>query len=250
MQARFLRPLMLTSIGFLSAPVLASDEPAVAKVNFSANLGVSINPTIADFAGAGIGVRLPLGHDTGMSFSVKGAKTFAKKQGFIESQHYSGALSFFKRNVDVGQFGLGVSNSVSERDGLESAHSTAVGLFGSLYYEDVTLSGQFSHSFNTDDQFKNSKDTSAAKAGINWFLRDNLNLTSRLAYRLDAHDHAYNLALGMVLQPHFFHNKASFSIGYNAPTDDFFNDENQFFHVGLQYYFGTNVSLKDRQRRY
>ncbi|MBU6954063.1 hypothetical protein [Hahella sp. HN01] len=217
-------------------------EGGVANTNFEAGINYSQSRDSENYSVGG-SVTLPVYSFVGANLNANASHQDGKDDQIDSDSHGLGG-NLFLRDFNIGKIGLGYSYSKTSfdlpswlspyvDDDSESDHYR---IFGQYYLGDFTLSAirYVSEAKEADERF-NGLALSAA-----WYATENVR-TSLDASAMDSKD---NYGITVEYQPELFQNAASVSFSYADGRKD------DTFSVGFNYFFGTKVSLKDRDRKY
>ena len=243
---------------FLPLLVHASEIEAgggIKKLNFNIGIGYkkTINDNVSDNDGYIISasVNIPVYKYIGSSLTI-----YRNKYGDYQYKYYSaktdtyGAIvDLFIRDYNVGKLGISYAHSDTNidytfRDSYisiknfnfdETIHSHTYSIYGSYYINDLTIGA--SRTSRKIDKYSNYNIFSF---GAEYYYKNN----TKLWLRNSSMDSNENYALGITHQPDFLNNSTEIGLSYSNG-----NGYNSYY-IFVGYNFDTEISLKDRDRKY
>ena len=255
---------LLAASALIGGPAFA--QRAVEATNFELALHSNDNDTSGSTStgtlGANLRGTLPIGGFLGLSLKggystsrVRTGDVLPREDGTISATRPScsfdnldGELSFFARRPNLGRIGLsyGVGelssdcsvNSQFLSSGSDKLDTDRQRLDLEVYLRDFTIGGEYTQ-LNLDSGPE--LETTAFHAS--WYPLDSLKIT--LSGDDQYEDNTYGIQFEH--QPEFLGDGFGVQLGYAKTDGDL---STQVISVGLSYFFGTRVTLKDRDRLY
>ena len=222
----------------------AADGPAVQSTNFEAG-GSYNSSSVFNTYSLNAGVNLPISNGFGTNIGIRLADSDGRRHGNtrgVDSTHQALAASIFFRKVDSVKAGIRYAHSRSEYDALISGDDTVnsdnYAIFGEYYIKQFTVAASRSYT-SDDDNFE----AYSTQLMTSWYLLEN-NMIGLMQSRYKGEN---SYLANITYQPSFMKNNLSFSLQYYSSRIGGTGDS---IAVSLNYYFGTRVSLIDRDRRY
>ncbi len=198
--------------------------------------GVSLN---GEYSRSRVRTRDVLAIDDGSNSAIRPSCSFENTGGEVSLFVRRPTLGKIALSYGIGQLSADCSvNSVFLPTGDDSLDSDRQRLDVDLYLGNFTLGGSYTE-LNLDDAPKLETTTMSAS----WYPLDSLKIS------LSGNDQYEENTYGIFVehQPEFLGNGFGVNIGY-AKTDG--EPNTRAISIGLSYYFGTSVTLKDRDRHY
>ncbi|ABC27596.1 hypothetical protein HCH_00697 [Hahella chejuensis KCTC 2396] len=218
-------------------PVFAfAVDGGVADVNFDAGLDYTHSRHSDSYQLAG-SANLPIYSFIGGNLHGNATQVDGHNER-VNADVYSLGATVFARDYFLGKIGLSYSYSETDFDlpWADTADTDNYGVFAQYYLTDFTLSAS-----RNIAKFDNLEDNhNSWNLGATWYANENVR-TSLHASGMDSKD---NYGIAVEYQPELFQNAASVDFSYSDGRKD------DTFSVGFNYFFGTKVSLKDRDRKY
>lgn len=218
--------------------VCAGENGGVAEQNFEAGAEYDQD---RDSSGYGLNgaYRLPIAEYFGASLSASAGHTNGEGNR-VDSD--AGAIegAAFLRDFEVGKLGLAYRYSHTEFQlghGFDdvSVNDNTYNVFGQYYWGNFTLIGS-----RTIVKTEDFDDFNAWFLGVKAYLPYDVSVSGG-AGGMDAED---NYSVSAEYQPAFLNQSTSIELGYSK------SPHNDSFQLQVNYFFGTNVSLKQRDRQY
>lgn len=223
----------------------ASEEPAIESTNFEVGGGYSSSKIFNSYSLAGT-LNLPLSesfgaHITGMIRDSDGRRD-GNTRG-IGSKGQAILARLFFRNPSYTKLGIIAGYSHSKLDeslssGDDTSDSEVYGIFGEYYLDNFSIMAARTNSSNDRDF-----ETYVTELFGAWYFSDNTAIGLGQIRVVGEEDYGVVIAH----QPSFMNNDMSFSVAYYSNSDSGKFDS---LSVQLSYYFGTRVSLIERDRKY
>lgn len=258
--------LSVALLGALTLSIPAHAQRAVEATNFALDLHSNDNDTSGSTStgtlGATLRGTLPIGSWFGASLSgnystsrVRTGDVLPREDGApvglrpsCSFDNLGGEISLFVRRPTLGK--LGVSYGIGELSADCSANSAFLPDGGDkldtdrqrvdleVYLGDFTFGGQY-----TQLSLDGGADLDTTEVKASWYPLDSLKVA------LSGSDQYEEDTYGILLehQPEFLGDGFAVQLGY-ASTDG--EPTSRTISIGLSYFFGTRVSLKDRDRLY
>ena len=230
----------------LPLAVSATENQAITDTNFQADLAYSTSEYFDHVILSGI-VNLPISDNLGASLGAIASNTNGKTVNGgrgIDSKLYGLNALVFVRNQNMGRLGLGYALAHSENDESNSSSFPderdihGYRLLGEYYLDTITLTGSRNYSADDDDN-----EFFSSTLAVAWYVQDNIRLNiARLM-----HQDQYDSIILLELQPALMNNAMSISLAYEKDSDD---SDFDTYGISVSYFFGTRVSLIDRDRKY
>ena len=258
--------LSLALLGAMAASAPAVAQRAVEAPNFALDLQSNDSDTSGSTStgtlGANLSATLPIGSYFGASLlgsystsRVRTGDVLPREDGApaglrpsCSFDNLGGEISLFARRPTLGKvelsYGIGElsadcsANSSFLPDGGDKLDTDRQRLDLEFYLGDFTLGGQY-----TQVSLDGGADIDTTELRASWYPLDSLKVT------LSGNDQYEEDTYGIVFehQPEFLGDGFAVQLGY-ARTDS--EPDTRTISIGLSYFFGTRVSLKDRDRFY
>ena len=236
--------LLIVIFAFIPFVSFATEGPAVQSTNFEAG-GSYGSSSIFNTYALNATANLPIGNDFGTNLNMSLRESDGRRHGNtrgIDSTHQSLIASFFYRDVNSIKAGISYGYSHSEYDfqgpGDNTDRSDNYAIFGEYYIKQFTVAASRSYASN-DDNFE----AYSTQLMASWYLLEN----SMIGLMQGRYKGENSYLANFTHQPSFMENNLSFSLQYYSSRLGGTGDS---LTVSLNYYFGTRVSLVDRDRRY
>jgi len=218
--------------------VCAGENGGVAEQNFEAGAEYDQD---RDSSGYGLNgaYRLPIAEYFGASLSASAARTNGQDNR-IDTDSGSVVTSVFVRDFDIGKVGILYNYTYTKLKlgyGFDdvSINQNSYGASGQYYLGNFTLFG--SRIISKAEDFDNFN---VWFLGVQAYLPYDVSVSGS-AGGMDAED---NYSVSAEYQPAFLNQSTSIELGYSK------SPHNDSFQLQVNYFFGTNVSLKQRDRQY
>jgi hypothetical protein len=255
--------LLVASVS-ISMPAIA--QRAVESTNFALALESDDNDssgsTSTGTLGADLKATVPIGGFLGVSLSgeystsrVRTGDVLPREDGTSSAvrpscsfENLGGELSFFARRPTLGKialsYGIGElssdcsANSAFISTGNDKLDTDRQRLDVEFYWRDFTIGGAY-----TQLSLDSGPDLDTTALHASWYALDSLKVTLSGDDQYDENSYGIDFEH----QPEFLGDGFGVHLGY-AKTDG--EQETRTISLGLSYYFGTRVTLKDRDRLY
>jgi hypothetical protein len=241
-----LRHSMLVAVAF-AVPTVVLADAAVESTNGSISGTASKGYDSGDWSdstlyGLGGNVTMPLGERFG--FTLSGGYSMLEND-VCDVDAKSAGMQLFARDASLGRIGVSYGQGTSEGCSVSDAFgrtteefdSDVYGVNAEYYFGSMTFGATRSR-VEYDDGF----DADTASLSALWYPDANFSIGVS-GGALDAED---NYTLSFRFQPEFFSNSASMSLGWSTNTES----DADAVTVGFTYYFGSDVDLMTRDRKY
>ncbi len=228
----------LVYLACLPVLAVAGENGGVLETNYGAGIAYSESRNSKGLRASG-NVSIPVYKYIGSTLFVNGSKTEGEKNSLDSDAYRVGGVAFL-RDFNLGKLGVSAAYNKTNFDtpsgsSLDDTELNQYGLLGQYYFNDFT----FGANRNVVDS-KDFDDFNSWTASIDWYWQENTKL-SLDGSGMDAKD-SYGIRVSH--QPNFFNNSTDITFSYNGyRTDDVFS-------LSVNYYFGTLVTLQDRDRKY
>lgn len=219
-------------------PVFAcgGEKGGVAEPNFEVGGGYSDDDSAREVSASGA-YRFGIDEYFGIGLAANAEHSDGKSY-YLDSNGASAGINVFARRFDLGKVGLSYTRLYNKYDSSFDDFSTSSDHFSAsaaYYFNDVTV-GASRLAMRSDDL----PDFDSASLFASVYLLDNTKLTAVVG-GMDAKD---SFGLSAEYQPSVFDDSTSVSLSYSRSPD---HDSISF---GLNYFFNSNVPLKQRDRQY
>ena len=230
----------------LPISVNGSESTGVEAANYEAGVGYSTGNLFDSYDLSGT-ANLPVNDLLGSNIIALASKTDGKRYGSsrgLDSEGYLLLTNLYLREQSLGKIGL--SLTYAERESDFGASSTAdnkttskgYAIYGEYYLERFTVGA--SRSYQEND--RNFEDY-ATQLRAQWYISNNSMVG--IAQSRWQHENSYNAAI--IYQPSFLNNNMSVTVDYYSSSN---GGKLDAIGLSMSYYFGTQVSLIDRDRKY
>jgi len=237
---------ILALLILIPVSVLGAENRGIESTNYEASFDY-YNSNFRDIYSLTAVANLPIdgvfAANLTATFSDGNGKSFSGGRGF-DSTTSSMAAMLFMRDHSIGKVGAALAYSKSKNDypsslsAYKNQETTGYFVYGHYYLSYVTLFASRSYAENNDDF-----SIYASSAGLAIYLPSNFGIAlSGLRANQET-----DFDLAITYQPSYLNNNAALTFSYNRDSEDSDFDS---YTLTFSYYFGTRVSLIDRDRKY
>lgn len=228
----------LGCLAFVPVLVIAGESGGVFETNYGAGLAYSDSRNSSSLRASG-NVSVPVYKYIGSTLFINGRKTEGEKNTIDTNSYRIGGTAFL-RDFDLGKVGIGAAYNKTNFDStfgisLDETELYQYSLLGQYYLNDFTIGAD-----RTTVDSKDFDDFNSWTGSIAWYWQGNTKLLFS-GSGMDAKD-SYGISASH--QPEYFNNSTEITFAYSGSKN------NDVFSLSVNYYFGTLVSLIDRDRKY
>jgi hypothetical protein len=224
--------LSIFIMGLLVSAIAAAKDGGVAEPNGSIDVSYvdSTHVTVSSFGGV---YRMPVGEYGGVAIAAIANRTDGKAP-YLDTTGQAAGLQVLLRKFDLGAVAVIYSHGDISADSISASYDTYG--FTGVYYSG-SIDAMVGYTRAESDTVANSD---AKMVAGRLYLDDNL-ATELSMTRRDSTD---GYGVSFTYQPVMFANDIGLTVSYES------DDSEDSVGVSIEYYFGTKVSLIDRNRKY